>query len=66
MKKKTAVKRLIQQFNAWDKREINSFSVDLKFLSSDFDLKTYISKRYERGDEHGSEVGRSSSGSEYI
>ncbi len=40
-------KDLIQQLNAWDQRQISSLSVALEFLSSDFDLKTYISMRYK-------------------
>ncbi|RKU15977.1 hypothetical protein C6501_05970 [Candidatus Poribacteria bacterium] len=38
---------IIQQFNAWDRRQISSLSVALEFLSSNFDLKAYISKRCE-------------------
>ena len=36
-----------QKPNAWHRREIDSLRVALEFLSSDFDLKTYISKRYK-------------------
>ncbi len=38
-------REVIQQFNAWDQRQIKSLSGALEFLSSNFDLKTYISKR---------------------
>ena len=40
-------REIIQRFNAWDRREINSFSVALEFLSTDFNLRTYISQRRE-------------------
>lgn len=33
------------QLNAWDQKEIDFIGVALEFLSSDFDLETYISKR---------------------
>ena len=37
--------KVIQELNAWNQREIDSLNVVLEFLSSGFDLKTYISKR---------------------
>ena len=45
--KKDSSREIIQQFNARDRREINACSVALDFLFSDFDLKTYISKRHK-------------------
>ena len=36
---------IIQQFNAEDRRRIDSLNIALEFLKSDFDLTTYISKR---------------------
>ena len=44
---KDSGREIIQQFNVWDRREINACSVALEFLSSGFDLPTYISKRRE-------------------
>ena len=44
---KDSVTGTIRQLNAWDQKEIDFTSVALEFLSSDFDLKTYISKRCE-------------------
>ena len=44
---KDSVTETIRQLNAWDRKEIDFTSVALEFLSSDFDLKTYISKRCE-------------------
>lgn len=44
-KEKDSHSEIIQQLNAWDRREIKSCSVALDFLSRDFDLKPYISKR---------------------
>ncbi|RKU16924.1 hypothetical protein C6500_17020 [Candidatus Poribacteria bacterium] len=38
-------REIIQQFNAWDRREINACNVALEFLLSKFNLKRYISKR---------------------
>ena len=46
-KEKDIGREIIQRFNAWDRREINSFSVALEFLSTDFNLRTYISQRRE-------------------
>ena len=42
---KDSNRKLIQQFNVQDQREINFFNDALEFLSSNFDLKSYISKR---------------------
>ena len=39
--------KVIREFNEWCLRRIDSLSVALKFLSLDFDLKAYISKRRE-------------------
>ena len=36
-----------QELNAWNLKEIDSLSVALEFLTSGFDLETYISKRYQ-------------------
>ena len=36
---------VIQELNAWNRREIDFLSVALEFLSSHLNLKTYISKR---------------------
>ena len=44
---KDSVTETIRQLNAWDRKEIDFTSAALEFLSSDFDLKTYISKRRE-------------------
>jgi predicted ATPase len=44
---KDSVTETIRQLNAWDRKEIDFTSAALEFLSSDFDLKTYISKRCE-------------------
>ncbi len=44
---KDSVTETIRQLNTWDRKEIDFTSVALEFLSSDFDLKTYISKRCE-------------------
>ena len=44
---KDSVTEAIRQLNTWDRKEIDFTSVALEFLSSDFDLKTYISKRCE-------------------
>ena len=43
--KKDSSRGIMQQLNAWDRREVKSCSVAIEFFSSDFDLKTYISKR---------------------
>ncbi len=40
-------REIIQHFNAQDRREINFFNDALEFLSSDFDLKSYVSKRWK-------------------
>ena len=45
--KKDSNREVIQQFNAWDRRQIKSLSSALEFLSPNLDLKTYISKRCE-------------------
>ena len=44
---KDSVTETIRQLNAWDRKEIDFTSAALEFFSSDFDLKTYISKRCE-------------------
>ena len=44
---KDSVTETIRQLNTRDQKEIDFTSVALEFLSSDFDLKTYISKRCE-------------------
>ncbi len=40
---------VIQELNAWNQREIDFLNIALEFLSSHFDLKTYISKRCTEG-----------------
>ena len=45
--KQESSNKVIQEFNEWCLRQIDSLSVALKFLSLDFDLKAYISKRRE-------------------
>ena len=45
--KQKSSNKVIREFNEWYLRQIGSLSVGLKFLSSDFDLKAYISKRRE-------------------
>ena len=63
---KDSNRKLSQQFNVQDQREINFFNDALEFLSSNFDLKGYISKRCKEEMNTVSGVGWTSSGSDNI